>query len=146
MAPECGELLQSIPESERQGFVFNPILPVKGTRSKAVTVIKRISRTGELSGIKVSEKRGVVKFASAHDLRRAYGFRWSQRVMPNVLQQMMRHSNIETTMQFFVGRNAETAAEALWQAMANTSANTPVFATEFSTKRERVETSQLITR
>jgi hypothetical protein len=36
-----------------------------------------------------------IKYASAHDLRRAFGLRWSSRVMPAVLQQLMRHESIE---------------------------------------------------
>ena len=36
--------------------------------------------------------------ASAHDLRRSFGFRWSCRVMPTVLGKLMRHESIETTM------------------------------------------------
>ena len=70
------------------------------------------------------QQRGRVKYASAHDLRRRFGFRWSQRVMPPVLQQMMRHESIQTTMEFYVGKNSEAAAEAIGSALANTSANT----------------------
>ena len=39
----------------------------------------------------------VVKYASAHDLRRSFGFRWADRVDTFKLQELMRHSNIETT-------------------------------------------------
>ena len=60
---------------------------------------------------------GKVKFASAHDLRRAFGFRWPTRVMPPILQQLMRHATIQTTMEYYVGRNAEAAADALWDAV-----------------------------
>jgi len=35
---------------------------------------------------------------------------------PAVLQQMMRHESIETTMRFYVGRNAQTTAAAMWEA------------------------------
>ena len=54
-----------------------------------------------------SEKGNVVKeFASTHDLRRSFGFRWSRRVMPTILRELMRHETIETTMQYYVGINA----------------------------------------
>ena len=77
-----------------------------------------IAEMGKAANVKVSESRkGKVKFASAHDLRRAFGFRWAMRVMPAVLQQLMRHESIETTMQFYVGKNAEVAADALWAAI-----------------------------
>ena len=36
--------------------------------------------------------------------------------MPTVLQQMMRHESIETTLRFYVGRNAEAAAKVMWEA------------------------------
>ena len=64
-------------------------------------------------------ERGKVKYASAHDLRRSFGFRWAMRVMPPVLMQMMRHESIQTTQQFYVGRNAEMAAEAIWDTGSN---------------------------
>jgi integrase len=56
------------------------------------------------------------KYASAHDLRRAFGLRWSSRVMPAVLQQLMRHESIETTMRYYVGRDADAVADTLWEA------------------------------
>jgi|AP95_1055475.scaffolds.fasta_scaffold192544_1 hypothetical protein len=36
----------------------------------------------------------------------------------------VRHASISTTMEFYVGRNAEAAAEVLWEALGNTSGNT----------------------
>lgn len=57
------------------------------------------------------------KYASAHDLRRAFGLRWSARVMPAVLQQLMRHESIETTMRYYVGRDADAVADTLWEAV-----------------------------
>jgi hypothetical protein len=30
----------------------------------------------------------------------------------------MRHENIDTTMQFYVGRNAEATADVIWSAIA----------------------------
>ena len=79
-----------------------------------------------MAGVKVHESdTAKVKYASAHDLRRSFGERWAMRVMPHVLQQLMRHESIETTMKFYVGRNAETTADALWAAVAgNTLGNT----------------------
>jgi hypothetical protein len=62
--------------------------------------------------------------ASAHDLRRAFGLRWSARVMPAVLQQLMRHESIETTMRYYVGRDADALADALWEAVSGRSEST----------------------
>jgi len=81
---------------------------------------RTISNIGNATGVKVSEKsNGKIKFASAHDLRRAFGFRWAMRIMPAVLQQLMRHESIQTTMTYYVGRNAEATAEVVWDAVAS---------------------------
>jgi hypothetical protein len=36
--------------------------------------------------------------------------------MPSVLKELMRHANIETTMKYYVGRNAQSTAATLWAA------------------------------
>lgn len=36
--------------------------------------------------------------------------------MPAVLQQLMRHESIDTTMKYYVGRDADAVADVLWQA------------------------------
>ena len=56
----------------------------------------------------------VKKTASAHDLRRAFGERWAARLMPAQLMELMRHETIETTLSYYVGRNAERTAAILW--------------------------------
>ncbi len=61
------------------------------------------------------------EFSSAYDLRRAFGFRWSRRVMPTVLRELMRHESIETTMKYYVGVNAEATADELWAAVGDNS-------------------------
>ncbi len=48
-----------------------------------------------------------MKFASAHDLRRAFGERWAARVMPAVLKELMRQESIETTLRYYVGTDAK---------------------------------------
>ena len=45
---------------------------------------------------------------------------WAIRVIPVVLKQLMRHESIETTMQYYVGKNAEAAADTLWDALEQT--------------------------
>lgn len=119
LAPEAAEMLQAVPEDERTGFVFNPAHKWhQGGRLKRMAVIRTISRIGQKALVKVNStmKGGteVVKWASAHDLRRAFGERWAQRVMPPVLQQLMRHAEISTTMRYYTGRDAETTAELLY--------------------------------
>ena len=126
MAPEFAEFLANVSEGERETSVFNPKTrrPRKGGM-RLDTVSKVISAIGKAAGVKVAESaKGKVKFASAHDLRRAFGFRWSNRIMPAQLQQLMRHEQISTTMEFYVGRNADATADVLWDAVGNTLGNT----------------------
>ncbi|MCA9041341.1 MAG: site-specific integrase, partial [Planctomycetaceae bacterium] len=52
----------------------------------------------------------------AHDLRRSYGERLSQHVPAQILMQMMRHESIETTLKYYVGRNAESVSETVFRA------------------------------
>lgn len=70
----------------------------------------KLSAVGIAAGIGVND-RG--KCASAQDMRRSFGTRWAQHVMPAVLQKMMRHKKIETTMQFYVSQNADATAAAI---------------------------------
>jgi integrase len=62
---------------------------------------------------------GKVKYASLHDFRRSFGERWSDRVMPVVLKELMRHSQIETTLRYYVGQDATRTADILWKAHEN---------------------------
>ncbi len=57
-----------------------------------------------------------MKYASDHDLRRAFGERWAARIMPAQLRELMRHESIETTLRYYVGANVERTADACWEA------------------------------
>jgi integrase len=126
MAPEFAEFLQATPEAERTGRVF--VLPgrLPGTTVSAYRIGETVCAIGRAAGIKVNTdpKTGKVKYASAHDLRRSFGERWAARVMPQVLMELMRHESIDTTMKFYVGRNAEKTADALWAAHEAANGNT----------------------
>jgi hypothetical protein len=63
--------------------------------------------------VNTDPRTGKVKFASAHDLRRSFGERWASRVRPQVLMELMRDESIDTTLRFFVGRNAQATADVL---------------------------------
>jgi integrase len=65
-----------------------------------------------------------VKYASGHDLRRSFGERWVHRVMSQVLSELMRHEFTETTLKFYVGRNAERTAATLRTAVPGTMSGT----------------------
>jgi integrase len=119
MAPEFSEFLDRTPEQDRHGYVFNPEPRRAGNgRLRLDTTSSIICEFGRDACIKVAEKNGKVKYASAHDLRRAFGCRWALRVMPPILKQLMRHASIQTTMEYYVGQNAEQAADVLWDAVA----------------------------
>ena len=115
MVPEFAHLLEAIPHDERTDNVF--CLEFKRTHEKETrsdTVGKQICKVGRKAGIKVSAS----KYASAHDLRRSFGTRWSDKVKPNILQQMMRHSDISTTMNYYVQADAEEVAKAIWNTVS----------------------------
>jgi len=122
ITPEFSALLESIPERDRRGRVFkllrNDGKPLKGQRW---VVGKTVSAIGKAAGVKVNDSG---KSASAHDLRRAFGQRWSGRVMPTVLRELMRHEDISTTLKYYVGQNAEATADAVWAAVVDTSVDT----------------------
>jgi len=118
MSPEFAEFLESTPATRRTGYVFDPIARRKcGPRLGHHRVSRLIGRIGEKAGVKVkTDTDGTVKYASAHDLRRSFGERWASRVMPQVLKELMRHESIDTTMRYYVGRNAQVTAAVLWDA------------------------------
>lgn len=111
MAPEFAELLNAVPEAERAGPVFTlERADGKPGRPAVDRVSKTVSSIGERAKVRVDVK----KTASAHDLRRAFGERWAARLMPAQLMELMRHETIETTLSYYVGRNAERTAAILW--------------------------------
>lgn len=138
MAPEFATFLGNVPAGAWHGFVFNPKVGIgrrnsRGERGERPTdehVGKVVTRIGQRAGVVVSPQKGTAateaqpastdykpaKYASAHDLRRSFGERWASRVMPQVLRELMRHESIETTMKYYVGRNAQTTAAVLWAA------------------------------
>lgn len=113
ITPDFGRwLLRKTPEQLRQGFVF-PLSKERHHDDRNLThVSKVISAIGRASGVKVNADG---KFASAHDLRRSFGLRWSSKLMPAELQQLMRHENVETTMRFYAVYSANDFAERLWE-------------------------------
>ena len=128
MTEDFYRLIADTPEAERQGRVFklNGLL----TRSRISTkrVCRIVARIGKKAGVVVAtaERRrkdkatgklvpvSVKKFASCHDLRRSFGTRWAKRVMPAVLQRLMRHAQISTTMKYYVTMDADSVADELW--------------------------------
>src|SRR5262249_50776187 len=82
--PEFAELLRESPATT--GYVF------AGLPSRRVdNVSKTISA--------IASKANVA--ATAHDLRRSFGARWSRRLEAQALRQLMRHKSIQTTLAFY---------------------------------------------
>ncbi len=126
VAPEFADFLLSTQECERTGPVFQPkARRVCGPRLNFYRVSETVREIGKAAGVLIS--RGGKKHASAHDLRRSFGERWAARVMPQVLMELMRHESIETTLKYYVGRNAQRTTKILRQAYdASRNTNGPI--------------------
>ena len=106
MIPDFAEFLFAVPESDRHGRVFKLNRVDTGARIVSDKMVsKKLSEIGKKTRVVVDKHNG--KYASAHDFRRAFGTWWAKRVAPAVLQKLMRHSNIKTTMEFYVGLDAD---------------------------------------
>ena len=118
IAPEFAEWLAKFPKSKRTGpvFTFPARRPNKMNGVRSDWVSKIVAKFGKAAGVVVDERKGRKKYASAHDLRRAFGARWARRVMPTVLKELMRHEDITTTLRYYVGEDAAATADVLWAA------------------------------
>jgi integrase len=107
-------LLQTLP-ADRRGPVFRPMMP--GGVARYDQAGKMVSLIGELARVVVHThpKTGKVKFASAHDLRRSFGTRWSKVVSASELQDMMRHADYHTTQAYYVDNQAVDLARNIWR-------------------------------
>ncbi len=112
LTPDFAEFLQATPEAERGGRLFLPMTRATGKPMVPQEVGRVVSAIGKKAGAVVNKADG--KFASAHDLRRAFGTRWSRKVMPAVLKRLMRHSTVQTTMAYYVDLDAADVADQLW--------------------------------
>ncbi|EDL58377.1 hypothetical protein PM8797T_27015 [Gimesia maris DSM 8797] len=125
MTPEFYEFLDQVPEDERTGPVFNPqAMRRHKDRMLTTSVSNVVADIGEKANVMVGDKGKKDKktgerkprFASAHDLRRAFGFRWSRRVKAFELKELMRHENIATTQEYYLEENAQDTARSIWDA------------------------------
>ena len=119
MTPDFVAFLEETPANLRTGPVFR-LNARRGHagRISAEQAGKVISEIGEAAGVKVwtNPRNGQIKYASAHDLRRSFGTRWALQVKPFCLQELMRHSNILTTMRYYIEIKAQELAAAIWAA------------------------------
>ena len=136
MAPEFALLLEPTPEANRTGPVFT--LNGRQGRLGSNQVSKIMSKIGKAAGVKVytnPKDSAKVKFASAHDLRRAFGARWAARIMPAQLMELMRHESIETTLRFYVGTDAQRTADAAWSAFERLQQSVSVDSSDISSDK-----------
>lgn len=115
ITPDFAEFLRRTKTVD--GWYFNPSGP-RGRYRKTGSVGHAISDFGEAAKIVVhaGDTPETTQFATAHDLRRTFAQRWAAKVMPPILQHLMRHRSIETTMKFYVGQNADAAALSILEA------------------------------
>jgi integrase len=112
MTPDFAEFLLKTPERQRRGRVFRLNQFGGGGPINVDRVGEIVSKIGRKSGVIVNAVDG--KHASIHDLRRSFGTRWSKRVMPAVLQRLMRHADVQTTLQYYVDLDVDQVADTLW--------------------------------
>ncbi len=135
MTPDFAELLLRTPENQRRGRVFrlNEVNLVKDESGKPVvktgspitahSIGQLVAKIGEKAGVVVNAVEG--KTASAHDLRRTFASRWAKRVAPAILQKLMRHASIQTTMGYYVDLDVDEMADELWASHPATAAVSP---------------------
>lgn len=108
--PDLFDWLVETPPRERHGL----IAPVFGERGEPITrgdsASKAVARIGRAARAVVDGAR----CAAAHDFRRAFGSRWAMKVPPVVLQQMMRHRQIETTLKYYIGLDVSNVGASIW--------------------------------
>lgn len=133
MLPGLQDLLQTVPSSERTGWVINPRpveyrLKISGEQRSLKIASRNIERLtkervsriiaqiGKEAGIVVSsadDRKGRrVKYASAHDLRRGCALRLIDAgVSAETLMVVLRHADFATTQKFYGAmRPAQSAA------------------------------------
>lgn len=121
ITPDFAEVLMATPVDERAGKVFG----VAARNMRLDFVSKIITRIGKAGRVVVNKEQG--KYASAHDLRRAFGTRWAGKVQPATLRELMRHASIETTLRFYVQRRVADIAEEIAQVSRSRPANSTYF-------------------
>ncbi len=114
MTPDFVKWLLATPKAERHGFVFKPLGQRRG-RCSEESLGAIIGKIGKEAKVKVASKDQKTKYASAHDLRRAFGLRWALKVRAPILMKLMRHASITTTLKYYAAVEAQAAAEEVWR-------------------------------
>jgi integrase len=93
--PDLRAALEALPRHGRRVFQF---VREDGRPAAEITVCARVRRLAREAGVKLTMK----------SLRRGFGCRYAARVPAQVLQRLMRHANIKTTMDYYA--NVDDAA------------------------------------
>lgn len=122
MTPDFAAFLLNTPQAQRHG----PAFQLLGLQTRKPITPRRVSRIISRIGHRADVIVNAVekKYASAHDMRRSFGTRWSQRVKPATLQLLMRHRSIETTLKYYVQQDADEIAEELWRTQPSVESTT----------------------
>jgi integrase len=124
--PALRDVLEALPRHGKQVFRFVDVRD--GHHLTVNSVSSRVLRLAKLAGVKMSMKT----------LRKGFGCRWAGKVSAQVLQRLMRHSNIAITMTYYANID-EAVEEAVLGPQRNTSRNT----TPTSTPEDRLESAGL---
>jgi integrase len=95
--PKLREALLSLPRTGRK--VFHLMAHGDRNELRPTSVSNRIAAVAKAAGVKLSMK----------SLRRGFGCRYAGRVPAQVLQRLLRHANIKTTMDYYA--NVDDAVE-----------------------------------
>ncbi|MBI3467937.1 MAG: site-specific integrase [Planctomycetes bacterium] len=90
--PELDAMLR---ERYPDGIPAGRLIPMDDDRALSERFGRRIARKAAVKG------NGLGGYCTLHDLRRNFGSRWAGKVPAQVLQRLMRHANIRTTMEFY---------------------------------------------
>lgn len=106
VTPDFAAFIATTPLEHRRGRVFKV-----GTKARRI-----VADIGRASGVVVSESDGVPVYVSAKHLRKTFATYWSYRVRPIILQRLMRHRDIKTTLKFYVAQEADDVGDELQRA------------------------------
>jgi integrase len=104
------EALEALPRHGKRVFRF---AAGDGHEISASAVSDRVTRLAKEAGVRLT----------MHTLRKGFGCRYAGKVPAQVLQKLMRHRNIRTTMDYYA--NVDDAVEAAVRAECNSSCNSP---------------------
>lgn len=101
MTCEFRDLVGEVSPDQRMGYVF---LPECEDRSELRQLVLKVGK---------AVKPSLGRIATPHDYRRTFASKWAMKVQPFILQKMLRHDSLMTTLKFYVNVQALEAAKAI---------------------------------